>query len=140
MRKNPQPSQSHHSRSLSSRSDLNKNSARNRLGYEKQQGLPLTKKEKEIREAIEYRFKKSKMRDYEIEPPGDHTRSRKHHSRSHSSQMVEFREMRTLKVVNLKEFHERVNKKKLDEKERNSLKNVLKIRTNSGMNLRTEGS
>lgn len=54
--------------------------------------------------------------------------------------MAEFREMRTLKVVNLKEFHERVNKKKLDEKERNSLKNVLKIRTNSGMNLRTEGS
>jgi hypothetical protein len=36
--------QSTHSRSLSSKSDLTKNSARNKISSQKPQGLPLTKK------------------------------------------------------------------------------------------------
>lgn len=43
-KKPTQPTAANHSRSLSAKSDLNKNSARNKQTYQKQQCLPITKK------------------------------------------------------------------------------------------------
>ncbi len=44
MKKTGQPGVGQHSRSLSAKSDLTKNSARNKINNPKPQGLPLTKK------------------------------------------------------------------------------------------------
>lgn len=43
-KKPTQPTAANHSRSLSAKSDLTKNSARNKLASQKQQCLPITKK------------------------------------------------------------------------------------------------
>lgn len=44
MKKPTQPIAANHSRSLSAKSDLTKNSARNKVGQQKQQYLPVSKK------------------------------------------------------------------------------------------------
>jgi hypothetical protein len=54
--------------------------------------------------------------------------------------MEEFREMKGLRVVNLRDFHEKTRKGKLGERNHNCTKSRLKIRTDSTLLMKTEGS
>ena len=54
--------------------------------------------------------------------------------------MEEFQEMKSLKVVNLKQYHQNVVRKKLQEKQKNSIRNKLRIRTDSSLIVKTQGS
>lgn len=54
--------------------------------------------------------------------------------------MEEFQDMKSLKVINLKQYHENIIRKKLQEKQKNSIRNKLRIRTDSSLIIKTQGS
>ena len=69
--------------------------------------LNLTKREKDIREAIVYRYGKSRLKEYVYgmdEKKSSRTKSMKSTS---SSDMKEYRELKGKTFVNLKEYHAR---------------------------------
>lgn len=63
----------------------------------------LSKKEKEIREAIDFRFQKSKLRTYVFSRRNEGTHRRS--VSSHSSDYEEFKRLKKMGVVDLKEYH-----------------------------------
>ena len=83
-KKNKKPAPTgNHSRSISSHSDFGKKSAR--LNGVNSKPPQISQKEKDIRQAISYRYAKSKIRDYRYEPAVIIKRSSTRRSLSRSS-------------------------------------------------------
>ena len=64
---------------------------------------PLSQKEREIRNAIEARYQRSKLRTYHFERKNSIPKRK--HSSSHSSDCEEYRHLKKMKIVDLKEYH-----------------------------------
>ena len=129
----------HHSKSNSSKASCSKHSEKGRPALQKQ---PLTKKEKEIREAIEIRYQKSKMRLYQFTRRNEPSMGRPASSRS--TEMDEFKHLRKKGVVDLKDYHTRRDSQALSahssqEKKKFALRFKFRDSGNSAV-MKTEGN